>query len=128
MAFLLARTGGRLRVVPLFEQVDDLALAPETIRALLSIPEYRERIGGRQEVMIGYSDSAKDGGRLAANWALYPRRRKPSCRCAAGGSRATLVPRPRRHLSRGGGPTAVAMQSQAPGSIEGRLRSPSRER
>ena len=69
--FLQSQTGARLRVVPLFEQVDDLARAAGTMRALLAIPEYRERMDGRQEVMIGYSDSAKDGGRLAANWALY---------------------------------------------------------
>ena len=61
-----------LRVVPLFETAADLAAGPGTVldRLLPSMP-YRERIAGRQEVMVGYSDSAKDVGRLTAGWELY---------------------------------------------------------
>jgi len=60
-----------LRVVPLFETLDDLNGAAETMDTLFSLPAYKGRIGGKQEVMIGYSDSAKDAGRLAASWAQY---------------------------------------------------------
>lgn len=120
--FLLARSGARLRVVPLFEQVDDLGAAAETIRDLLAVPEYRARMDGRQEVMIGYSDSAKDGGRLAANWALYCAQETLVQVCRDAGVELTLFHGRGGSISRGGGPTAVAMQSQAPGSIDGRLR------
>lgn len=120
--YLLARSGARLRVVPLFEQVDDLAGAATTIAKLLAIPEYRARIGGRQEVMIGYSDSAKDGGRLAANWALYTAQEALVQVCRDSGVELTLFHGRGGSISRGGGPTAIAMQSQAPGSIQGRLR------
>ena len=120
--FLLASSGAQLRVVPLFEQVDDLGSAARTIRELLAIPEYRERIGNRQEVMVGYSDSAKDGGRLAANWALYRAQEALVDVCREAGVELTLFHGRGGSISRGGGPTAVAMQSQPPGSIEGRLR------
>src|SRR5205085_439747 len=60
-----------LRVVPLFETLSDLQHAGEVITRLLSIPWYREHINGQQEVMIGYSDSTKDAGRVAAAWALF---------------------------------------------------------
>jgi phosphoenolpyruvate carboxylase len=60
-----------LRVVPLFETLDDLNGAAETMDMLFSLPAYNGRIDGKQEVMIGYSDSAKDAGRLAASWAQY---------------------------------------------------------
>ena len=60
-----------LRVVPLFETLDDLQRSADTIEALFSIPIYKERINGSQEIMVGYSDSAKDAGRLAASWAQY---------------------------------------------------------
>ena len=120
--YLLASAGARLRVVPLFEQVDDLSAAGATVRDLLAIPEYRARIDGRQEVMIGYSDSAKDGGRLAANWALYKAQETLVDVCREAGIELTLFHGRGGSISRGGGPTAVAMQSQPPGSIEGRLR------
>src|SRR5262249_33955582 len=54
-----------LRVVPLFETLDDLTHAGDVIGSLLALPWYRERTGGTQEVMIGYSDSTKDAGRVA---------------------------------------------------------------
>lgn len=60
-----------LRVVPLFETLDDLERSASTVEALFSIATYRGLIGGHQEIMVGYSDSAKDAGRLAASWALY---------------------------------------------------------
>eukprot|EP01041_Mallomonas_annulata_P005192 gene5192-10384_t len=60
-----------LRVVPLFETLDDLDRSAEVIDALFSINAYRGSIGNKQEIMVGYSDSAKDAGRLAASWAQY---------------------------------------------------------
>lgn len=60
-----------LRVVPLFETLDDLNGAAQTMDTLFSLPAYKASIDGKQEVMIGYSDSAKDAGRLAASWAQY---------------------------------------------------------
>ena len=60
-----------LRVVPLFERLDDLEAAPAVLRRLFGVPWYAAHIKGKQEVMIGYSDSGKDAGRLSAAWALY---------------------------------------------------------
>lgn len=117
-----AHSKHRLRVVPLFERVDDLGGAAATLRELLAIPEYRERIDGRQEVMIGYSDSAKDGGRLAANWALYRAQESIVEVCRQAGVELTLFHGRGGSISRGGGPTYLAIQSQPPGSVDGRLR------
>lgn len=60
-----------LRVAPLFETLDDLNGAADTMKKLFSLPSYMGAIDGKHEVMIGYSDSAKDAGRLAASWAQY---------------------------------------------------------
>jgi phosphoenolpyruvate carboxylase len=119
---LQAQTGARMRTVPLFEQVEDLQRAAETVRSLLAIPEYRDRIGGRQEVMIGYSDSAKDGGRLTASWALYEAQESIVRVCRAAGVELTLFHGRGGSIGRGGGPTYLAIESQPPGSIDGRLR------
>ena len=120
--YLQSRAGCRLRTVPLFEQVDDLERAPETMKALLDIPAYRARIGDRQEVMVGYSDSAKDGGRLAANWALYRAQEGLVLVARDAGVELTLFHGRGGSISRGGGPTYLAIRSQPPGSIQGRLR------
>ncbi len=119
---LQAHSKNQLRVVPLFERIDDLDAAPATLRALLAIPGYRERISGRQEVMVGYSDSAKDGGRLAANWALYRAQEALVDVCREAGVELTLFHGRGGSISRGGGPTYLAIQSQPPGSVHGRLR------
>jgi phosphoenolpyruvate carboxylase len=111
-----------MRVVPLFEQVDSLRGAAATVGALLRIPEYRQRTGGHQEVMIGYSDSAKDGGRLAANWELYRAQEALLAACREADTTLTLFHGRGGSISRGGGPTYLALQSQPPGSINGRLR------
>jgi phosphoenolpyruvate carboxylase len=106
----------------LFERIDDLERAADTLRTLLAIPEYRARINGRQEVMIGYSDSAKDGGRLASNWALYRAQESIVDVCRSAHVELTLFHGRGGSISRGGGPTYLAIQSQPPGSIQGRLR------
>src|SRR5258707_13201559 len=61
----------QLRVVPLFERVPDLQQAGAAVSDLLEIASYRARIRGHQEIMVGYSDSAKGDGRLSAAWELY---------------------------------------------------------
>jgi phosphoenolpyruvate carboxylase len=65
------KNGSMMRVVPLFETLDDLVNAPSVLTTLFSIPVYVGAIKGKQEVMVGYSDSAKDAGRLAACWAQF---------------------------------------------------------
>ncbi len=112
----------RCRVVPLFETVADLQGAADCLDRLFRIPWYRRRIGDHQEVMIGYSDSAKDGGRLAAAWALYTAQERVVAVCQAHGVRVTLFHGRGGSVGRGGGPTHLAIQSQPPGSVDGALR------
>jgi phosphoenolpyruvate carboxylase len=125
---LLQRIAGvrkPLRVVPLFETVDDLRSAGDTIRTLLLVPNYQEQIfesHGRQEVMIGYSDSAKDAGRLAAAWELYRAQETLVSVAKHHGVPLTIFHGRGGTVGRGGGPTALAIQSQPPGSITGTLR------
>ena len=111
-----------LRVVPLFETSTDLRQARAVIDTLLAIPSYRARTGGRQEVMIGYSDSAKDVGRLAAGWDLYKAQEQIVETCARHAVRLTLFHGRGGSVGRGGGPTYLAIKSQPPGSIDGTLR------
>ena len=122
VAFLQQQFGADLRIVPLFEQVNSLRGAAATMRDLLRIPEYRRRLDGHQEVMIGYSDSAKDGGRLAANWELYKAQEAVVRVCLEEGVDLTLFHGRGGSVGRGGGPTYLAIQSQPPGSVQGRLR------
>ena len=83
-----------LRVVPLFETLADLDAAGDALRSLLSVPWYREHLrtchGDHQEVMLGYSDSGKDAGRLAAAWALYKCQERLVAVCAEFGVSLTL--------------------------------------
>ena len=111
-----------LRVVPLFETFRDLQQAGAIIDTLLAEPAYRDRIGGRQEVMIGYSDSAKDVGRVTAGWELYKAQEAIVAVCARHGVAITLFHGRGGSVGRGGGPTHLALQSQPPGSIDGTLR------
>ena len=111
-----------LRVVPLFETSRDLQRAGAVLDALFSVPWYRERIGGRQEVMIGYSDSAKDVGRLAAGWDLYKAQEEVLATSRRHSIQVTLFHGRGGSVGRGGGPTYLAIMSQPPGSIDGTLR------
>ncbi|XP_042513425.1 phosphoenolpyruvate carboxylase 4-like [Macadamia integrifolia] len=119
--------GGTLRVVPLFETVNDLRGAGSVIRKLLSIDWYREHIiknhNGHQEVMVGYSDSGKDAGRFAAAWELYKAQEDVVAACNGYGIKVTLFHGRGGSIGRGGGPTYLAIQSQPPGSVMGTLRS-----
>ncbi|PYR93804.1 MAG: phosphoenolpyruvate carboxylase [Acidobacteria bacterium] len=125
---LLQRRAGLappLRVVPLFETARDLRASGGVIDVLLLIPWYRDRVrraGDRQEVMIGYSDSAKELGRVAAAWELYTAQESIVSACAAHGVALTLFHGRGGSVGRGGGPTYLAIQSQPPGSVDGTLR------
>ena len=117
---------GSLRVVPLFETLTDLEQASGTMSQLFSIPWYRQHLadnhGNHQEVMLGYSDSGKDAGRLAAAWELYKVQEKLVEVCKTAGVQLTLFHGRGGTIGRGGGPMYLAIQSQPPGSVEGRLR------
>ena len=120
-----AGVGRPLRVVPLFETARGLAAAGDVIARLLSMPWYRAwmtREFGRQEVMIGYSDSAKEIGRLAASWELYKAQVAIVDACRAHDVPVTLFHGRGGSVGRGGGPTYRAIQSQPPGSVDGTLR------
>ncbi|HEX5632665.1 MAG TPA: phosphoenolpyruvate carboxylase, partial [Gemmatimonadales bacterium] len=116
------RAGSPLRVVPLFETARDLEQAGAVLDRLLAEPWYRARTAGRQEVMIGYSDSAKDVGRVAAGWALFKAQEAVVAACARHGVKVTLFHGRGGSVGRGGGPTHLALQSQPPGSVDGTLR------
>ncbi len=124
VALLQKEAGARepLRVVPLFETRDDLRGAGETMSKLLALDAYRDAIDGRQEVMIGYSDSSKDAGRFAAAWELFQAQEQIVAACRDAGVELTLFHGRGGSVGRGGGPTYLAIRSQPPGSIEGRLR------
>lgn len=111
-----------LRVVPLFETLADLDGAAACLDGLLSIPWYREAIAGHQEVMIGYSDSAKDAGFLAANWAQYRAQEALTAVASRHGVRLTLFHGRGGSVSRGGAPAHQALLSQPPGSVNGSIR------
>lgn len=68
---MTAANGKLMRVVPLFETLDDLTNSPKIVETLFSLPAYAAATKGKQEIMVGYSDSAKDAGRLAAGWIQY---------------------------------------------------------
>ncbi|MBE0507001.1 MAG: phosphoenolpyruvate carboxylase [Marinospirillum sp.] len=122
---LLLKTAGldrTMRIVPLFETLADLERAPRVIDGLLSLPWYREYTTGRQEVMIGYSDSAKDAGQLAASWAQYRAQEAVTEVCARHQVHLTLFHGRGGTVGRGGGPTQAAILAQPPGSVQGRLR------
>ncbi|PNW72303.1 hypothetical protein CHLRE_16g673852v5 [Chlamydomonas reinhardtii] len=124
VVLLQRETGVRpaLRVVPLFETLDDLHNAPGTMTTLLGNDWYRGHINGVQECMIGYSDSGKDAGRLAAAWALYETQEKLVEVAAGCGVRLVLFHGRGGTVGRGGGPTHMAIRSQPSGTINGHLR------
>jgi len=111
-----------LRVVPLLETAEDLRDVGPMLRQLLSMPWYHAHINGHQEVMVGYSDSAKDVGRFSAAWELYQAQEAIVAACRDHGVRVTLFHGRGGSVGRGGGPTYLAIQSQPPGSVDGTIR------
>ncbi|RAU17778.1 phosphoenolpyruvate carboxylase [Nitrincola tibetensis] len=109
-------------VVPLFETLSDLDGGPDCIDALLSIPWYKAYTEGRQEVMIGYSDSSKDAGQLAAAWGQYRAQKSLTDVCRKHSVHLTLFHGRGGTVGRGGGPSHTAILSQPPGSVAGTLR------
>jgi phosphoenolpyruvate carboxylase len=112
-------------ISPLFETIDDLKAAGTTLSALLAQPLYRSLLASRgdmQEVMLGYSDSNKDGGYLAANWALYRAELELVEVARAEGIRLRLFHGRGGTVGRGGGPSYEAIRAQPPGAVAGALR------
>jgi phosphoenolpyruvate carboxylase len=116
----------RLDVVPLFETHADLTRAPDVIRRLLADPVYRRQLaarGGTQEVMLGYSDSAKDVGLLPAAWALSRAQEELAEVCRAAGVSLTLFHGQGGTVGRGGGsPVLRALRALPPGTLSGRVK------
>ena len=122
---LLLREAGcerNLPVAPLFETLDDLSRAREVVSTLLENSWYRGHIDGRLMVMIGYSDSAKDAGVLAASWAQYRAQEELLAICDQHGLELTLFHGRGGTIGRGGAPAAEALLSQPPGSLRHGLR------
>ncbi len=111
-----------MRVVPLFETLADLDNAGPVIQRLLLLPGYRARLQGPQEVMIGYSDSAKDAGTTAAAWAQYRAQEQLVEICREQQVELLLFHGRGGTVGRGGGPAHAAILSQPPGSVAGRFR------
>ena len=109
-------------VAPLFETLDDLNNSPDVMRKLLSIDWYRGYVKGRQFVMIGYSDSAKDAGALAAGWAQYQSQEALVAIAEEFDVSLTLFHGRGGTIGRGGLPAHAAIYSQPPGSLEGGFR------
>jgi phosphoenolpyruvate carboxylase len=112
-------------ISPLFETIDDLKAAGSTLTAVLDQPLYRSLLASRgdvQEVMLGYSDSNKDGGYLAANWALYRAELDLVEVARTEGIRLRLFHGRGGTVGRGGGPSYEAVRAQPPGAVAGALR------
>ena len=112
-------------VVPLFETIDDLQRGSSILEAVLDLPLYRAMVTARadsQEVMLGYSDSNKDGGYLAANWALYRAELDLVESARKTGIRLRLFHGRGGTVGRGGGPSYDAILAQPPGAVSGSLR------
>ncbi|HZH56629.1 MAG TPA: phosphoenolpyruvate carboxylase, partial [Burkholderiaceae bacterium] len=121
-----ARLAAGLMVVPLFETIPDLERAPEIMAAWLDLPEVRRRVrhaqNGIQEVMLGYSDSNKDGGYLTSNWSLYCAERELVKVFEKRRVRLRLFHGRGGSVARGGGPSFEAIVAQPPGTVNGQIR------
>jgi phosphoenolpyruvate carboxylase len=124
----LAAAGGgdaAFRIAPLFESGESLAQAGATLSALIAEPSYRRALrslGDVQEVMIGYSDSNKEGGYLASGWAIHQAQRELSALLDDEGIDFTFFHGRGGSIGRGGGPSNVAILSQPPGTVDGRIK------
>ncbi len=114
-----------LDVIPLFETYADLQAAPAILAEAVTYPEFAARLeetGGKLEVMLGYSDSSKDVGPVAANLALYEAQAKIGAWAREQGYELTLFHGRGGALGRGGGPASTAILAQPPHSVEGRFK------
>ncbi|MEP6944230.1 MAG: phosphoenolpyruvate carboxylase, partial [Betaproteobacteria bacterium] len=114
-----------VNIIPLFETIDDLANAARIMHAAFALPCYRQWLRGRddwQEVMLGYSDSNKDGGYFTANWSLYRAELALVGAFAAHGVKLRLFHGRGGSVGRGGGPSYEAILAQPAGSVTGGLR------
>lgn len=114
-----------LRIVPLFEKIGDLKRAPQTLGAALELPLYAEFLakqGNRQVVMVGYSDSTKDGGYLAACWGLFRAQSDLQGVASKHGVKLTFFHGRGGSLGRGGGPAARGILSLPTEALDGTLR------
>jgi len=112
-------------ISPLFETIDDLHNGATILQAMLELPLYRALVSARgdsQEVMLGYSDSNKDGGYLAANWAVYRAELSLVEAARKAGIRLRLFHGRGGTVGRGGGPSYQAILAQPPGAVNGSLR------
>ncbi len=116
---------GKLDITPLFESIEDLDRAPDVLCRLFSVPYYRKHLAGRgnhQAVMIGYSDSNKDGGYLGATWSLHKAQISILKACDRFGIRCTLFHGRGGSISRGGGGVERTITAQPPNTIRGRIK------
>ena len=119
------RAKARVDIVPLFETIDDLDRAPQIMDAILRDPRYREHLrrrGDVQEIMLGYSDSNKNGGYLAANWSLYRAQQRLAERCDAHGVKLRFFHGKGGSIDRGGGMSHRSLRAQPHAAHGGRLR------
>ena len=125
---LLARWMGcdeGLQIVPLFETIEDLRAAPAIFEILLELPIYREHLvtcNDEQMIMIGYSDSNKDGGYVMSNWALYQGQEEITKVAQKHNIALTIFHGRGGTIARGGGPANRGIRAQPPGSVNGRFR------
>lgn len=114
-----------ISIVPLFETIGDLRDAPRILELLLSLPAYSRYLakrGNLQEIMIGYSDSGKDGGIVTSNWELYKAQKKLVELADSKGVKLRLFHGRGGTIGRGGGPTHRAILAQPPGTVSGRIK------
>jgi phosphoenolpyruvate carboxylase len=112
-------------IVPLFETIADLGASGEIMRAAFAVPVYRSLLVSRgdcQEIMLGYSDSNKDGGYLMSNWSLYKAEGALVSACRDNGVRLRLFHGRGGSVGRGGGPSYEAILAQPAGAVDGQLR------
>ncbi len=117
-----AKIKEQLRVVPLFETLDDLINAKSIMHSLFSKAWYRKLIKNKQEVMIGYSDSSKDAGKICASWHQYKAQESIVKLAKKYGIQVVFFHGRGGSAGRGGGPIQATLRSQPPSSVNGKIR------
>ena len=117
-----AKIKEKLRVVPLFETLDDLINAKSIMESLFSKSWYRRLIKNKQEVMIGYSDSSKDAGKICASWHQYKAQEQIIKLAKKYSIEVVFFHGRGGSAGRGGGPIQATLRSQPPNSVNGKIR------